>query len=72
MQAISRELKRGGQVHYIHNRIDSIMNCGAKIQEMFPDARISIAHGRLSEEEMSDVWQSVVEGKRIFSSVRLS
>ena len=63
MQAISRELKRGGQVYYIHNRIDSIMNCGAKIQEMFPDARISIAHGRLSEEEMSDVWQSVVEGE---------
>ncbi|HAJ98263.1 MAG TPA: transcription-repair coupling factor, partial [Ruminococcus sp.] len=63
MQAISRELKRGGQVYYIHNRIDSIMNCGAKIQEMFPDAKISIAHGRLSEEEMSDVWQSVVEGE---------
>ncbi len=63
MQAISRELKRGGQVYYIHNRIDTIQNCAARIQGMFPDARIAVAHGRLSEEEMSDIWQSVVENE---------
>lgn len=63
MQAITRELKRGGQVYYIHNRIDTIMNCAAKIQGMFPEARIAIAHGRLSEDEMSDIWQQVVDGE---------
>ncbi len=63
MQAISRELKRGGQVYYIHNRIDTIMHCAARIQNLFPDARIAVAHGRLSEEEMSDIWQQVVEGE---------
>ena len=63
MQAISRELKRGGQVYYIHNRIDTIQNCAAKIQGLFPEARIAVAHGRLSEEEMSDIWQKVVENE---------
>ena len=63
MQAISRELKRGGQVYYIHNRIDTIQNCASRIQGMFPDARIAVAHGRLSEEEMSDIWQGVVENE---------
>ncbi|MDE5564914.1 MAG: transcription-repair coupling factor, partial [Oscillospiraceae bacterium] len=63
MQAITREMKRGGQVYYIHNRIDTIMHCATRIQELFPDARIAVAHGRLSEEEMSDIWQQVVEGE---------
>ena len=62
MQAIARELKRGGQVYYIHNRIDTIQNCAAKLQALFPDAHITAAHGRLSEEEMSDIWQQVVDG----------
>ena len=61
-QAIARELKRGGQVYYIHNRIGDIDRCAAKLQAMFPDARIGIGHGQLSEEEMSDIWQQVVDG----------
>ena len=63
MQAIARELKRGGQVYYIHNRIDTIQNCAAKLQALFPEAHITSAHGRLSEEEMSDIWQQVVDGE---------
>lgn len=62
-QAISRELKRGGQVYYIHNRIETITNCANRIQNLFPEARIAIAHGRLSETEMSDIWQQVVESE---------
>ncbi len=62
-QAISRELKRGGQVYYIHNRIDTIMNCAARLQALVPDARIAVAHGRLTEEEISDIWQQVVDGE---------
>ncbi len=63
MQAIARERKRGGQVYYIHNRIDSILRCAAKLQEMFPDANIAVAHGQLSEEEMSEIWRQVVDAE---------
>lgn len=61
IQAIIRELRRGGQVYYIHNRVESIMNCAGKLQEMLPDARIAYAHGQMSQEEMSDVWEQLVE-----------
>ncbi|MBE6826229.1 MAG: transcription-repair coupling factor [Ruminococcus sp.] len=63
MQAIAREMKRGGQVYYIHNRIDTIMHCAARLQNLFPDARIAVAHGRLSEDEMSEIWRQVVDGE---------
>ncbi len=63
MQAIARELKRGGQVYYIHNRIDTILHCAAKIQQMFPDAKLAVAHGRLTEDEMSEIWRQVVDGE---------
>ncbi len=63
MQAISRELKRGGQVYYIHNRIDTILRCASKLHQMFPDARIAVAHGKLTEEEMSEIWRQVVDGE---------
>lgn len=63
MQAIAKELKRGGQVYFIHNRIDTILHRASRIQDMFPEARIAVAHGRLSEDEMSDIWQQVVEGE---------
>lgn len=60
-QAISKELRRGGQVYYIHNRIESIALCAAKINSMLPDARIGIAHGQISEEELSEVWRKLVD-----------
>lgn len=61
VQAIMRELRRGGQVYYIHNRVDTITACTAKLQELLPDARIAFAHGQMSEEEMSDIWEQLVE-----------
>lgn len=61
IQAIVRELRRGGQVYYIHNRVETIMNCAGRLQEMLPDARIAYAHGQMSQEEMSDVWEQLVE-----------
>ena len=61
VQAVRKELRRGGQVYYIHNRVESIMSCTAKLQELFPDARIAYAHGQMSEDDMSDIWQQVVE-----------
>ncbi|MEG0943759.1 MAG: transcription-repair coupling factor, partial [Angelakisella sp.] len=61
MEAIRKELRRGGQVFYLHNRVDSIGGCAAKIQEAIPDARIQTAHGRMGEEELSKVWKNLVE-----------
>ncbi|MGN0654563.1 MAG: transcription-repair coupling factor [Oscillospiraceae bacterium] len=61
IQAITKELRRGGQVYYIHNRIETIDLCASRIKEFIPDARIGIAHGKLGEEELSDVWRSLVE-----------
>ncbi|MBR4628413.1 MAG: transcription-repair coupling factor [Ruminococcus sp.] len=61
IQAIVRELRRGGQVYYIHNRVESIRSCAAKLKEFLPDARIAVAHGQMSEDEMSDIWEQLVE-----------
>lgn len=61
VQAIVRELRRGGQVYYIHNRVETINACAAKLQELLPEARIAFAHGQMSEDEMSDIWEQLVE-----------
>ncbi|MBQ3137969.1 MAG: transcription-repair coupling factor [Ruminococcus sp.] len=61
VQAIVRELRRGGQVYYIHNRVETIVSCTAKLQEMLPEARIAFAHGQMSQEELSDIWEQLVE-----------
>lgn len=61
-QAISKELRRGGQVYYLHNRIEDITETAAKLKEFFPDSEIGIAHGKMNEEELSDVWQKLTEG----------
>ena len=61
IQAINKELKRGGQVYYIHNRVETISSCAAKLQEWVPDARIAYAHGQMTEEAMSEIWRQLVE-----------
>jgi len=59
--AIKRELRRGGQVYYIHNQIESIDVCAAKVHAMVPDARIAIAHGQMEEHELSEIWRQLLE-----------
>ena len=61
VQAIVRELRRGGQVYYIHNRVDTIQSCAARLKELLPEARIAFAHGQMPEEEMSDIWEQLVD-----------
>ncbi len=60
-EAISRELRRGGQVYYLHNRTDSIESCAAKLQERHPEARVGIAHGKMDEATLSRVWRGLTE-----------
>lgn len=59
--AIRREMMREGQVFFVHNRIQSIYAIQAELAELVPEARIALAHGKLSEDELEDVvidfWQ---------------
>lgn len=61
LDAIHRELRRGGQVYYLHNHLDSISRVAAGLQAQLPDARVGIAHGRMSEQELSEVWRKLLE-----------
>ncbi len=58
--AIRRELRRGGQVFYLHNNIETIDSCAARVSRMAPDANVAYAHGRMGEEEISDIWRKLI------------
>ena len=60
-QAINKELRRNGQVYYIHNRIESILQCAAELHKLVPEARIGIAHGKMEEDELLEVWRKLLE-----------
>ena len=62
-EALRRELDRGGQAYYIHNRIDTIEQCAAHVAQMCPGARIATAHGRMDEASLSRVWQQLLDGE---------
>ena len=62
-QAIEREIRRGGQVYYLHNRVEDIDRCAARLHAALPDARIAVGHGKMTEDELSEVWQSLLEGE---------
>ena len=55
--AIERELARGGQVFYLHNRVTSLLSHVSKIQKLVPDAKIGYAHGKMSREALEDTMQ---------------
>ncbi len=61
VEAIKKELRRGGQVFYLHNRVGSIDGCAARLGEALPGAKIGVAHGRMSEEQLSLVWKGLLE-----------
>jgi len=53
--AIEQELERGGQVYFVHNRVESIWEIAAKLQAMVPEARVAVGHGQMSEGELEKV-----------------
>ena len=61
--AIRREVARGGQVYYLHNRIDNIERTAARILELLPDTAVDVAHGRMNEAELSAVMEKVTQGQ---------
>jgi transcription-repair coupling factor (superfamily II helicase) len=53
--AIEQELERGGQVYFVHNRVESIWEIAAKLQELVPQARVAVGHGQMGETELEKV-----------------
>jgi len=53
--AIEQELERGGQVYFVHNRVESIWEIAAKLQELIPKSRVIVGHGQMSEGELEKV-----------------
>jgi transcription-repair coupling factor (superfamily II helicase) len=63
-EAIRREISRGGQVYYLHNRIETILRVSAMLKEMLSeDIRLAVAHGRMDEDTLSDVMERVTSGE---------
>ncbi len=62
-EAIRRELRRGGQVFYLYNRVETIHLTAARLQKQFPDARIVTAHGQMDKERLEEIWQALVDGE---------
>lgn len=60
-EAIRRELRRGGQVFYLYNRTDTIEAKSAAIREAIPEAKIAVAHGKMDEKTLSDIWRDMLE-----------
>jgi transcription-repair coupling factor (superfamily II helicase) len=60
--AIRRELARGGQVYYLHNRVQSIEAVAQRVLHLVPDARIAIGHGQMHEDDLEDVMRQFVDG----------
>ncbi len=60
-EAIRRELRRGGQVFYLHNRVDTITSKAAALKNQIPEANVAIAHGKMTEQELSEVWSRMIE-----------
>jgi len=56
-EAVLRELKRGGQVYFLHNEVDTILNMQEKLVRLLPEARIAIAHGQMRERELEHVMR---------------
>ena len=54
-EAITRELQRGGQVYYVHNRVRTIQKAAERIMDLVPDARVAIGHGQMGEDELAHV-----------------
>ncbi len=62
-EAVLRELKRGGQVYFLHNEVETIENRKQKLEELLPEARIVVAHGQMPERELERVMREFVGGK---------
>ena len=61
--AIRREVERGGQVYYLHNRTETIDQCASALKRRIPGLSVAVAHGQMGEEALGDVMQAMTEGE---------
>jgi transcription-repair coupling factor (superfamily II helicase) len=59
-EAVLRELKRGGQVYFLHNEVETIQNRRERLEQLLPEARIAVAHGQMPERELERVMRDFV------------
>ena len=60
--AIRREIERGGQVYYLHNRVETIDQCASALQKRIPGLSVAVAHGQMGEEALGDVMHAMADG----------
>ncbi len=63
LNAVKNELSRGGQVFYLHNRIDGIYRIAEQLQRELPDKRVAVGHGQMRESELEDIMYDMVSGE---------
>ena len=63
VDALRRELARGGQTLYLYNKVEDIDLVAGRLSEAIPEARITYAHGQMEKEELEDIWQMLVRGE---------
>ena len=61
--AIRREIARGGQVYYLHNRVETIDQCASAMTRRIPGLRVAVAHGQMGEDALSDIMSSMAAGE---------
>lgn len=62
-EAILKELGRGGQVYYVHNRVEGIEHIADELSKMVPEARIAVGHGKMSEHELEEIMMDTLAGE---------
>ncbi len=62
-EAIQKEIGRGGQVYYVHNRVEGIERVAEEISKMVPEARIAVGHGKMSERELEEIMMETLSGE---------
>ena len=61
--AIRRDVERGGQVYYLHNRVETIDQCASALQRRIPGLKIAVAHGKMGEDALGDVMRAMADGE---------
>ncbi|MCI9154094.1 transcription-repair coupling factor [Lachnospiraceae bacterium] len=61
-EAIERELSRGGQVYYVHNRVNDIADVAAHVQKLVPNAAVTFAHGQMNERQLENIMYDFING----------
>ncbi|MBO7184289.1 MAG: transcription-repair coupling factor [Oscillospiraceae bacterium] len=61
--AIRREVERGGQVYYLHNRVETIDQCASALKRRIPGLSVAVAHGKMGEDALGDVMQAMADGE---------